>query len=55
MALYSGIVTVGNDGAAEIAFDIPDFAGTVRVMAVAWSKDKIGHATADVTCAIRSC
>ena len=29
-------------------FDIPDFAGTVRVMAVAWSKDKVGKATGDV-------
>ena len=26
----------------------PAFAGTVRVMAVAWSKDKVGHASADV-------
>jgi uncharacterized protein YfaS (alpha-2-macroglobulin family) len=49
VALYSGIVTVGSDGTADIAFDIPDFAGTVRVMAVAWSKDKIGQGTADVT------
>jgi uncharacterized protein YfaS (alpha-2-macroglobulin family) len=49
LALYSGIVPVGPDGAAEIAFDIPDFAGTVRVMAVAWSKDKVGRATGDVT------
>src|SRR5262249_4038132 len=48
LALYSGIVTVGRDGTAEIAFDIPDFAGTVRVMAVAWSKDKVGKATGDV-------
>ena len=29
-------------------FDIPDFAGTVRVMAVAWSKDKVGRASGDV-------
>ena len=49
LALYSGVVTVGKDGTAEVAFDIPDFAGTVRVMAVAWSKDKIGHGTTDVT------
>ena len=49
VALYSGIVKVGADGTAEVAFDIPDFAGTLRVMAVAWSKDKVGHATADVT------
>jgi uncharacterized protein YfaS (alpha-2-macroglobulin family) len=48
MALFSGIVTVGADGSADVSFDIPDFAGTVRVMAVAWSKDKIGQATTDV-------
>ena len=29
-------------------FDIPAFAGTVRVMAVAWSKDKVGKAAGDV-------
>jgi uncharacterized protein YfaS (alpha-2-macroglobulin family) len=49
LALYSGIVTVKADGTAEIVFDIPDFAGTARVMAAAWSKDKVGRATADVT------
>ncbi|MEA2974868.1 MAG: alpha-2-macroglobulin, partial [Alphaproteobacteria bacterium] len=48
LAFYSGIVTVGKDGTAEVAFDIPAFAGTVRVMAVAWSKDKVGRATGDV-------
>jgi uncharacterized protein YfaS (alpha-2-macroglobulin family) len=49
VTLYSGIVRVGSDGRAEVAFDIPEFAGTVRLMAVAWSKDKVGHGTADVT------
>src|SRR4029079_7892244 len=34
---------------AQVTFDIPDFAGTVRVMAIAWSKDKVGHAVGDVT------
>ena len=48
LALYSGIVTVGRDGVAQVHFDIPAFAGTVRVMAVAWSKDKVGKATGDV-------
>jgi uncharacterized protein YfaS (alpha-2-macroglobulin family) len=48
VALYSGIVTVGPDGNAQVAFEVPDFEGTLRVMAVAFSKDKIGHATADV-------
>jgi len=49
LALYSGIVTVAADGSAEIAFDIPEFAGTARVMAVAWTATKLGHASIDVT------
>jgi uncharacterized protein YfaS (alpha-2-macroglobulin family) len=48
LALYSGIVTVGRDGTAQVQFDIPAFAGAVRVMAVAWSKDKVGKASGDV-------
>src|SRR5437588_6728372 len=49
LALYSGIVTVAADGSAEISFDIPEFAGTARVMAVAWNSTKLGRATIDVT------
>jgi alpha-2-macroglobulin len=49
LALYSGIVTVKPDGTAEIVFDVPDFAGTARVMAVAWSKSMVGRAVGDVT------
>ncbi len=48
LALYSGIVSVGADGTAQVTFDIPAFAGTARVMAVAWSKDRVGKASADV-------
>ncbi len=48
LALYSGIVKVGADGSAQVSFDIPAFAGTVRVMAVAWSEDKVGQASGDV-------
>ena len=47
LALYSGIIEV-RSGQAEVAFEIPAFAGTVRVMAVAWSKDKVGRASGDV-------
>jgi uncharacterized protein YfaS (alpha-2-macroglobulin family) len=36
------------DGIAEVVFDIPAFAGTARVMAIAWSKDKLGSANGDV-------
>jgi len=49
LALYSGIVTVASDGSAEINFDIPEFAGTARIMAVAWTATKLGRATTDVT------
>lgn len=48
VAQYSGIVEVGADGTAIVSFDIPDFSGTVRVMAMAWSASAIGHAVADV-------
>ncbi len=48
LALYSGIVTVGPDGKAMVNFDIPAFSGTARVMAVAWSKEKVGKASTDI-------
>ena len=48
LALYSGIVKVADDGTASVDFDIPAFNGTIRVMAVAWSKTKVGHASKDV-------
>lgn len=48
LALYSGIVTVAADGTAEVSFDIPEFAGTARVMAVAWTATKLGRANTDV-------
>lgn len=49
LALYSGVVAVAADGTAEVSFDIPAFAGTVRLMAVAWSANRVGHGSADVT------
>ena len=51
LALFSGIVPVAADGTAEAAFDIPAFNGTVRLMAMAWTKDKLGHAEKDVVIA----
>ncbi|MGO9682435.1 MAG: alpha-2-macroglobulin family protein, partial [Beijerinckiaceae bacterium] len=48
LALFSGIVTVGADGKAAVTFDLPAFNGSVRLMAVAWTKSKVGHASADV-------
>lgn len=48
LALYSGLVTVKPDGTADVVFDIPAFAGTARVMAIAFTRDKLGAATKDV-------
>ena len=48
VAMFSGIVSVGPDGTASVDFNVPDFNGTVRVMAVAWSADKLGHGQSDV-------
>jgi uncharacterized protein YfaS (alpha-2-macroglobulin family) len=48
VAFYSGLIKVGADGNADVTFDIGDFAGTIRVMAVGWSKGKVGQASADV-------
>ena len=48
VAFYSGIVEVGSDGKAEVAFDVPAFDGTLRVMAVAWSGSRLGHAAKDI-------
>lgn len=48
VALHSGIVQVDAAGKATITFDMPDFNGTVRVMAMAWSDTAVGHASADV-------
>ncbi len=48
LSLFSGIVTTDAQGQAVIEFDLPEFNGTARVMAVAWSKSSIGSATGDV-------
>ncbi|MEX6507016.1 MG2 domain-containing protein [Jiella sp. M17.18] len=49
VARYSGPVTVGEDGKATIPLDIPDFNGTLKLMAMAWSKTGVGEASADMT------
>jgi uncharacterized protein YfaS (alpha-2-macroglobulin family) len=48
LALYSGVVRLDAEGKAKIAFGIPQFNGTARVMAVAWTQDGVGSGTRDV-------
>ena len=49
VALFSGLVKVGAGGIANVPLDIPDFNGELRLMVVAMSKDKIGHADRPLT------
>ncbi|MDE1992520.1 MAG: alpha-2-macroglobulin family protein [Rhizobiaceae bacterium] len=48
VAFFSGPVKLDASGKANVSFDIPQFNGTARLMAVAWSKTGVGHATQDV-------
>lgn len=48
LALFSGIVTVGADGVAQVPLDLPDFNGTVRLSAVAWTDNKLGSSSRDM-------
>jgi len=49
VALFSGIVTVGFGGTANIKLDVPDFNGELRLMAVAWSDDALGSSSRPIT------
>ncbi|UHS59180.1 alpha-2-macroglobulin family protein [Agrobacterium vaccinii] len=48
VAFFEGPVELDADGKATVRFDIPQFNGTARVMAVAWTKTGVGHAVSDV-------
>ena len=48
VAYFTGPVEVGPNGTAQVSFDMPEFNGTVRLMAVAWTKTGVGAAEADV-------
>jgi uncharacterized protein YfaS (alpha-2-macroglobulin family) len=49
--LFSGPVALDAKGEATIALDIPDFNGTLRLMAVASTADRFGKAEAEVVSA----
>ena len=44
VTLFAGPVQAGSDGLARIPLDIPDFNGSVRLMAVAWQGSRTGAA-----------
>ncbi|MDO9501734.1 alpha-2-macroglobulin [Falsiroseomonas sp.] len=49
VALFQGPVAVAADGTATIPLDLPDFAGEVRLMVVAWDGARIGAAARPMT------
>ncbi len=49
VALFSGLVDVGRSGTAKVTFDVPDFNGELRLMAVAWSDTGLGSASQSLT------
>ena len=48
VSFFSGPLTVGADGMAHTTFDLPDFNGTLRLMAVVWTSSAVGQASRDV-------
>lgn len=48
VAYFEGPVQIGPDGTAKVSFDLPEFNGTVRLMAVAWSDTAVGQAERDI-------
>ena len=49
VSLYSGLVKVGASGLVNVPIDVPDFNGELRLMAVAMSPSKLGHADRALT------
>lgn len=48
VALFHKDVSVDENGHARVTLDIPDFAGRLRLMAVAYSADRIAEASSDI-------
>ncbi|MEM8664237.1 MAG: alpha-2-macroglobulin family protein, partial [Pseudomonadota bacterium] len=49
VSLFTGVIETGEDGVAEASFDIPAFDGSLRLMAIVWTDDKVGDAATDMT------
>ncbi|MEJ0060250.1 MAG: alpha-2-macroglobulin [Terricaulis sp.] len=48
VSLYSALVTLGANGRATIPLEIPDFNGTLRIMAVAFTETALGQDSEEV-------
>jgi len=48
VALFSGPVQTDAGGLAQVQFDVPDFTGELRLMAVAWDAERVGAGAGSV-------
>lgn len=48
VATMTGPLDPRPDGTLEVSFEVPDFSGRLRLMAVAWSRSRVGAAEATV-------
>ncbi|MBP6014305.1 MAG: alpha-2-macroglobulin family protein [Alphaproteobacteria bacterium] len=49
VSLFSGLVALDSAGKGSVTFDVPDFNGELRLMAVAYTNTKLGHAEQPLT------
>jgi uncharacterized protein YfaS (alpha-2-macroglobulin family) len=49
VSLFHGPIALDAQGRANVRLDIPDFVGELRLMAVAWSADKLGAGEGKIT------
>lgn len=47
MFWFSGVIRLDPEGRAELQIPVPDFNGTVRIMAMAWTANGVGHGVSD--------
>lgn len=48
VVFFSGVLPVAADGTARATFDLPAFAGALRLTAVAWSAARVGEASREI-------
>ncbi len=48
LSLFSGLVTADESGRVPVSFRLPDFDGSVRLMAVVWNREGVGEASKEV-------
>jgi uncharacterized protein YfaS (alpha-2-macroglobulin family) len=48
VSLFSGVVPSHNKASVKIPFDLPDFTGRLRIMAIAWNEQAVGSAESQI-------